>query len=249
MVRRVRHINVTRCVHCHALRPRKSRDGGELSLGNLQHAVAVRDVEVPRRLHRHPGGSGQRGAGGSAAGACGTPGAVSRHRSDHAIRHHAHAIVARIRDVEIARSHSHAGCAGDTRGGRHAAIALIAHTPIARRRTDDPVHHPAHAIQIGDIQVAGAIHGQPVRSRQLRFGGGAVISQCGTAAGEGGNHPARDLAHPQVRAVGHVDIARRIYRPTRRCRQLRTRRRAIVAAQALRARTRQLLHHAAADSE
>ena len=88
--------------------------------------------------------------------------------------------------------------------------------------------------RVGDVEVAGGVHGDPAGSVQLGAGGRAVVAAeaLRPVARHGGDHPVRDLADAVVASVGDVQVAGGIHGDARGIVQLGAGGRAVVAAEA-----------------
>src|ERR1019366_1408410 len=66
--------------------------------------------------------------------------------------------------------------------------------------------------RVGDIEVAGGVHGDPHGAAQLGAGGRAVVAAetLRPISRRGGDHPVRDLADAVVDRVGDVQVAGRV---------------------------------------
>ena len=63
---------------------------------------------------------------------------------------------------------------------------------------------------IGDVEVAGGVHGDTAGTHQLGAGGWATVAQGAPAPGHGGDEPGRDFADA-VAAGGDVEVAGRVH--------------------------------------
>ena len=140
-------------------------------------------------------------------------------------RDHAHAIVAEIRDVEVARAvHGQAQGRVQLRAGGLAAVAREAGRAVARHGADRAAARDlldARVLAIGDVEVPGGIHGQSFR--QVELAGRAVAQHVVDSAAR--VHDAHDV----VEAVGDIKIAPGIGRHGPRRIELRAGGRAVIA--------------------
>ena len=187
-------------------------------------------------------------AGGRAIVSAESSSAVARHCGDDARRcdHFAHAIVARVRNVEIA-SGIHGNSQRDVQlcaGGRD-IVAVIAAAAVARNRGDNPcIRHLADAFiaVVRDVQIVRRIHCDAARIAYLRAGGRAVVAAIAPRArarNSGDNARRRGhLADAMVRGVRDEHIAQSIHRDFIGVAHLRGGGRDVVAVIARRARAR-----------
>ena len=104
---------------------------------------------------------------------------VSRHGGDHSVRDLADAVVTGVGDVQVA-----GGIHGDAVGiiqlgaGGRAAVAADSLDPVSRHGGDHPIRDLADAAVtgVGDVQVAGGIHGDAGGIVQLGAGGRTVVA-------------------------------------------------------------------------
>ena len=99
----------------------------------------VRDVDIPCTIHRHASGREEFRAGRRFSIAVVTLSSIARHRTDlsRARIHLANAVVEIVRNVDIPGTiHRHASGIVEFRAGRHASIAVVTRSPIARHRAD-----------------------------------------------------------------------------------------------------------------
>ena len=151
-----------------------------------------------------------------------------------------------IGDVQVA-----GGVHGDPIGnvqlgadGR-AIVPAVALRPAPRHGSDHPIGNLAdpEVISIGDVEVAGGVHGDAFGSVQLSAGSrtaiAAVASQEDTGPsrpdphpGHGGDHPIGYLADAVVQGVGDIEVASSVHGDALGIEQLSAGSRAVVAVDA-----------------
>src|ERR1019366_9345319 len=211
--------------------------GRDHAVRNLADAmvVLVGDVQVAGGIHGDARGIVQLGAGGRAVVAAEACRPTSGHGRDHAVRNLADAMVVLVGDVQVA-----GGINGDARGivqlgaGGRAVVADVAGRPIAGNGSDHPIRDLADAVItiVGNVQVAGWVHGDAGGSVQLGADGRAVVAAeaLRPVSRHGGDHPIRNLADARVKPVGDVQVASRIHSDALGPGQLGAGGRAVVAA-------------------
>src|ERR1035437_1168226 len=133
------------------------RHGGDHSVRDLADAVTlVGDVEVAGGVRGDTGGRPQLGAGGRAIVV--HHASAARHGGDHATRNLADAVV--VGDVEVAGG-IHRNALGQVQLGAGGRAVVADYVYAARHGGDHPIRDLAHAgaKRVGDVQVAGGIHG------------------------------------------------------------------------------------------
>ena len=134
----------------------------------------------------------------------------SRHGGDHPVRDLADAAVASVGDVEVA-----GGVHGDAGGEYNWALVAGPLSPL-KPGTPFPatvVITPFETLRmrrchVGDVEVAGGVHGDAVGLYNMGAGGRTVVAaeaDC-AASRHGGDHPVRDLADADSR-VRDVEVA------------------------------------------
>ena len=196
---------------------------------------AVADVEVAGAVHHEPARVLQRRTRGGAA----VPGkgarAVARHRRDGAGRvHPADAVVAAVRNVEVAgRVHGQQG--GVVQGGASGRPAVLGPRVTgragARHRRDDAGGRRDFADAlvrlIRNVEVARAVHRHPVRGVQGGRDGQPTVLGRRVTRRAGARHRRdkpgrrRDLADALVGGIRNVDVARRVHGDRGRLVQIR----------------------------
>ena len=222
-------------IHCHVSRAAVAgKDKGSVARyrgdnpGSIHLADAVitpvGDVEVARRIHRHPRhppAEVQRGAGGWTV----IPGESRGHCARYSGNNPggidlADAAVVAVGDVEVSgRIHRHPSWEVQTGADSGAAIAGEASNPIAGHGGNNPGSidlADTVIISVGDVEVSGRIHRHPVGEVQRGAGSRNTFAGEGSgpiAARKGGDNPGSiHLADTVIRKVGNVEVAGRIHR-------------------------------------
>ena len=183
----------------------------------------VRDVEVAVAVQRNPRGSFELRRSGRAAVAAVAARPRAGKGGDDPGRgvHLADAVVASVRDVEVAVAvqRNPRGSVERRRCGR-AAVAAVAARPRAGEGGDDPGRgvHLADAVvaNVRDVEVVVAIQRNPSENVERRRSGRAAVAAVATRprAGEGGDDPGRGvhLADAVVANVRDVEVVVAIQR-------------------------------------
>ena len=187
---------------------------------HLAHAIVggIGDVKISGRVDRDTRRVVELRGGGRAVVAAVASGSAAGHGRDYPRGkvHFADTIVAGIGDEEVTRGVYGDICgAVEPGGGGLAAVAAIAGNSVA----GDGGDHARGGVDfadavvagIGDKDIAGGVHGNPLRQIE-RGGGGRTVVAAVAGAGRGGDQPGGvvDFANPVVRGVGEIQIARRV---------------------------------------
>ena len=188
-----------------------SRHGGNGSVRDFADArvPAVGDVKVAGGIHGDAVGIGQLGAGGRTVVAAKALRPVSRYGGDDPIRHLADAGVTGVGDVQVAGG-IHRDAVGIKQLGAGRRTAIAEGCAASRHGRDHATRNLADAviIRIGDVEVAGGIHGDASGIVQLGAGGLAVTAiACRSVSRHGGHRSVRDFADAVVIRIGDVQVA------------------------------------------
>ena len=207
-------------------------------------ALAARDVQIARPVHRHANGVGQSSPDRRAAVAAEAFLPRAGESRDHAGRvDPPHPVVPRVRDVQIARSvHRHARGIGQSSPDRRAAVAAEAFLPRAGDGGDRPCGidlSNAIVAGIGDVEVACPVrrHEQKSIGTDIELGLGRQPAVAAEAflprAGESRDHAGRvDPPHSVARVARGVHVSRPVHRHARGIGQSSLDRRTAVPAEA-----------------